>query len=51
MCPLFSMIKIIIFIVVLICSPSLAYADGGGPLLLIINGISFIYGGIIIVLI
>lgn len=45
------MIKIILFIAVVICLPVTAYADGGGPLLLIINGLAFLYGGIIIVLV
>ena len=31
--------------------PSIAYADGGGPLLLIMNGITFLYGGILIVIV
>ena len=29
--------------------PKTTYADGGGPLLLIINGMTFIYGGIVII--
>lgn len=34
-----------------ILTPCTARADGGGPLLLIINGLAFIYGGILIVLV
>lgn len=34
-----------------ILTPCTARADGGGPLLLIINGLAFLYGGILIVLV
>lgn len=34
-----------------ILTPGIARADGGGPLLLIISGLAFLYGGILIVLV